>query len=138
MSRGFKISVVLVVVAFVCGIFIMPRLPSERKAHAHNVIDAVQVGLSSFQHNHDRYPTTAEGLIALVERPPTIPAATWHGPYTYLAPDELLTDPWGHKFVYRCPGVHNSDGYDVYSLGPNGKGGNEAIGNWTTPPNANQ
>ena len=133
MSRGFKISVVLVVVAFLCGIFIMPRLSSSRKAHARYVVDAIEAGLSSFLNNHERYPTTAEGLTALIERPPTIPAANWHGPYTYLQSDELLKDPWGHKFVYRFPGLHNPGSFDVFSCGPDGTPDTaDDIGNWSS------
>ena len=43
-------------------------------------------------------------------------------------------DPWGNSYLYKFPGIHNTNGFDVYSLGPHGKGGNEAIGNWEQTP----
>jgi general secretion pathway protein G len=64
-----------------------------------------------------------------MKRPASIPANVWHGPY--LDTNYPRKDPWGRPYVYECPGKHNPESFDLYSLGPNGKGGDEAIGNWT-------
>ena len=49
--------------------------------------------------------------------------------------DEIPKDPWGSDYVYRCPGQHHPDGYDVFSMGPDlHEGGTDDIGNWTTTP----
>jgi len=74
--------------------------------------------LSMFKVDCGRYPTTEEGLNALITRPKDIPAYEWHGPY--FDPPELSKDPWGHEYVYRCPGIHNPDGFDLFSYGPDG------------------
>ena len=96
---------------------------------AESDVAAFKPALNMFEIDIGRYPTTAEGLDALIKRPATIPdGAHWHGPY--LDKSKLPMDPWGRAYIYEIPGKHNPDGYDVYSLGPNGKGGDEAIGNW--------
>jgi general secretion pathway protein G len=54
-------------------------------------------------------------------------ATNWHGPYL----DKLPVDPWGHKYIYEYPGKHNTNGYDLFSAGPDGKAGTgDDIGNW--------
>lgn len=80
-----------------------------------------------------RYPTTAEGLNALITCPTDISPKLWKGPY--LDSSKLLRDPWGHDFVYRCPGIHNTNAYDLYSKGPDGISKSDGddpddIGNW--------
>jgi general secretion pathway protein G len=66
-----------------------------------------------------RYPSTQEGLQALVDRPPQ--AEAWNGPY--LKNRDSLVDPWGRTYLYRVPGQHGE--YDLYSLGADGKEGGE-------------
>jgi general secretion pathway protein G len=91
--------------------------------------------LGMFQVDCGRYPTTAEGLQSLITCPTNLSPKLWKGPYL----DSLnLLDPWGHKFVYRCPGIHNTNAYDLYSMGPDGiskSGGGDPddIGNWLKP-----
>jgi general secretion pathway protein G len=82
-----------------------------------------------FQVDCGRHPTPEEGLAALMQRPPAIPTNLWRGPY--LDVEKIPEDRRGHAFVYKFPGLHNTNGFDAYSLGPYGDGGNEAIGNWT-------
>jgi type II secretion system protein G len=64
-------------------------------------------------------PSAAEGLVPLIVRPYDIPEQRWRGPY--LLVDKIPKDRWGHEYVYRFPGVHNRNGFDIYSLGPDGK-----------------
>ncbi|MEJ5329998.1 MAG: type II secretion system major pseudopilin GspG [Desulfobaccales bacterium] len=75
-----------------------------------------------------RYPTTEEGLQALVKNPGTI--AQWAGPYLDKG---VPKDPWGRDYVYRFPGTHGN-AYDLYSLGADGaeggEGENRDITNW--------
>jgi len=85
--------------------------------------------LGMFKVDCGRHPTTAEGLQALITCPTNISPKLWRGPY--LDSPKLLRDPWGHNFVYRCPGIHNTNSYDLYSAGPDGiKGDLDDIGNW--------
>jgi general secretion pathway protein G len=82
----------------------------------------IAIGLDMYRLDNLRYPTTAEGLKALVERP-TDPVALshWH-PGGYLR--ALPKDPWGHDCQYARPSTHGGD-YDLWSLGP--PGANKAI-----------
>jgi general secretion pathway protein G len=68
------------------------------------------------------YPTTDQGLEALITRPPG--ASRWAGPY--LKGDKLPEDPWGRPFVYRSPSQRPNREFDLYSLGPNGQASGRA------------
>ncbi|MGC9023154.1 MAG: type II secretion system major pseudopilin GspG, partial [Dissulfurimicrobium sp.] len=74
--------------------------------------------LDAFRLDNGRYPTTEEGLKALREKPPGLD--TWNGPYL---PKPIPKDPWGHDYVYRCPGEHGD--YDIISYGRDGQPGGE-------------
>jgi general secretion pathway protein G len=88
----------------------------------------MEVALDAFEIDLSRYPTTAEGLKALVEKPAS-DASEWQ--QAYLKRD-IPKDPWGNDYVYRYPGQYNENGYDLYSLGPDRKlGGDDDITNWS-------
>jgi len=70
--------------------------------------------------DNGRYPSTEEGLAALVRRPST--ASAWNGPY--LKTNGVPKDPWGHDYLYRTPGQNAA--YDIGSLGPEGRQGGSA------------
>ncbi len=89
----------------------------------------IKTALGMFDVDCGRYPTTAEGLEVLFKLPNNTSITNWHGPYIEKVSEPK--DPWGHEFVYRCPGIHNIGGYDLYSMGPDGKDGTaDDIGNW--------
>jgi len=92
----------------------------------------LKTGLGMFEVDIGRYPTTAEGLDALLSKPSDLSITNWRGPYLEKAGDlKNLKDPWGHEYIYRCPGAHNPDRYVLYSMGPDGKDGTpDDIGNW--------
>ncbi|OGX07471.1 MAG: hypothetical protein A2Z88_07200 [Omnitrophica WOR_2 bacterium GWA2_47_8] len=72
------------------------------------------------------FPTTAQGLGALLEAPTESPEPpNWNGPYIEKEP----TDPWGHPYVYVSPGDHRGD-YDLYSKGKDAKKEEDDIVNW--------
>lgn len=77
----------------------------------------------------DRYPTSEEGLAALVEAPAGT-EDTWHGPYV----KQVRSDPWNNDFQYRNPGAHGVGKYDLWSRGVDGADGGEGenadVGNW--------
>jgi general secretion pathway protein G len=105
---------------------------SEAKiARAKIDIRAIGTALDLYRLDNLRYPTTTEGLRALVQ-PPTDPAALsrWHrGGYLRVLPK----DPWGHDYQYAYPSTHGQP-FDLYSLGPSDDG-NKMIKNWLTPSN---
>jgi len=80
----------------------------------------IQAALAQFELRTGRFPTTSEGLEALVERPSTVPESQW--PRRFLA--EFPVDPWGNPFNYRSPGTNGQD-YDLWSNGPDGREGTE-------------
>ena|ERR1039458_4235370 len=133
MKRSTRILFAVIIGTLVLGYFMGtpdhgPN-SSLRKAAAKTDVSEFIEGLRRFQVDCGRYPITEEGLASLMKRPAAIPASSWHGPYTDMP--RIPEDPWDRPYAYKCPGLHNTNGYDVYSLGPKGKGGNEAIGNWT-------
>lgn len=93
------------------------------------VTDSMKTALTTYRIQLGDYPTTQQGLEALL----TAPQGTedrWHGPYIEGG-EKSLIDPWGHPYKYLYPGVHNKDGYDLWSVGPDGVDGtSDDIGNW--------
>ena len=90
------------------------------------------MALDNFKTDCDRFPSTAEGLAALNTRPADIAETKWRGPYLRAA---VPKDHWGHDYVYLCPGIRHTNGFDLYSCGPDGVSktrGDDAddIANW--------
>lgn len=87
--------------------------------------------LATYKIDIGEFPSTSEGLLALLTPPPGKETG-WNGPYLELTPpDKMPVDPWKHAYVYRYPGTHNKDGYDLFSPGEDGIAGNaDDIGNW--------
>jgi len=82
-------------------------------------IQNLGTALDLYRFEVGRYPTTQEGLAALVAAPTG--AARWNGPY--VKKRESLTDPWDRPYGYRSPGQHGA--YDLYTLGADGQPGGE-------------
>ena len=87
-------------------------------------VRTLETALDTFEVDLGRYPTNVEGLRALLVQPPD--PKDWHGPYF----KGKTTDPWGRPYVYRYPGKHNPNGFDLFSLGPDGRGTGDDLGNW--------
>ena len=131
-QRGFTLLELLVVMVIIglLAAYVGPRFfsqigKSEVKA-ARAQIDALEKALDQYRLDLGRYPTTEQGLAALMERPAG--EQRWGGPYLKKA---VPNDPWGRPYVYRQPGEHGE--YDLSSLGKDGQpGGGEAedINNW--------
>ena len=126
-----ELMLVLVILATLAAI-VTPRLTGQSKrakvVAAQSQIAELGTALDAFEISVGRYPTTTEGLPALIQQP-TTEATDWNGPY--LSKNVPL-DPWGNEYQYRCPGQYNPDGYDLYSYGPDGKqGGDDDIANWS-------
>jgi general secretion pathway protein G len=131
--RGFTLLELLVVMVIIglLASYVGPKFfsqigKSEVKA-ARAQIDALEKALDQFRLDLGRYPTTEQGLVALMERPAG--EQKWGGPYLKKA---VPNDPWGRPYVYRQPGEHGE--YDLLSLGkdgqPGGTGEAEDINNW--------
>ncbi len=90
----------------------------EQNAVAVTQIAEFKTALDAFEVDCGRYPSTSEGLSALIVRPLSLGEDRWRGPY--LQGNRIPSDPWGHQFIYLCPGKHNTNAFDVYSLGRDG------------------
>jgi len=137
--RLFVLAQVLALAVMMAGTFGPQRRyandegPGFTLAHVRSDLQGgLKTTLGMFEVDCGRYPTTEEGLKILVSRPGNISVEGWRGPY--FESQEALKDPWGHEYVYRFPGIHNTAGYDLYSCGVDGisKSGNDLddINNW--------
>ena len=122
------VMVILVVLAGVVVTRFGNRTEQARDAAAKTDISAIDTALEAFQVDCQRYPTNEEGLGALIT-PPAGVQDKWKGPY--LKRNALPTDPWNNQYVYRYPGTHNAAGYDLYSMGADGREGGDDIDNWS-------
>jgi general secretion pathway protein G len=128
------IEIMLVVIIIgVLAAMVMPRLSgrSEQAKEAAALADIeanIATALDMYELDNGRYPTTEQGLAALVKKPALSPAATdWHGPYLKREPH----DPWANTYIYKSPGLHNVEDYDLSSCGKDGVEGNaDDITNW--------
>ncbi|MCX5676286.1 MAG: type II secretion system major pseudopilin GspG [Planctomycetota bacterium] len=101
-----------------------------RIAAARVDIANIEVAIDAFELDCGRLPSTEEGLRALLDQPSV--ATGWKGPYLKRGTPK---DPWANLYLYRCPGQHNPNRYDLYSFGLDGLEGTEDdIGNWSEVP----
>lgn len=95
-------------------------------------IRQLEVALTFFEMDNGRYPTTEEGLSALVQPPPAL-GQTWRAG-GYLQGGVVPNDSWSRPFNYACPPTRNAAGFDLWSLGsdgaPGGEGSDADVGNW--------
>lgn len=140
--RGFSLIEVLVVVVIISilAAVVVPRIMDEpdraRVVRAEQDIQALVTALNLYRLDNATYPSTEQGLEALVERPSGEPQPRNYKSGGYL--NELPIDPWGRPYQYLNPGLHGD--VDVWSLGanglPGGEGINAEIGNWTSSNDA--
>jgi general secretion pathway protein G len=137
-SEGFtliELMVVIVILGILAGL-IVPRImgrPEEAKqTKARIQMESIETALKMYKLDNGVYPSTEQGLEALVE-PPTVgelPRAWRQG--GYLEKGKVPKDPWGNPFIYLSPGIHSD--FDLVSYGsdgqPEGEGKNRDIRNW--------
>ena len=119
------VMVILVVLAAVVVPKFTSRSEQARQTAARTDINSFETSLDAFEVDCGRYPSTEEGLQALVNPPSGV--QNWRGPYVKAVP----LDPWRMPYQYRFPGTHNTTSYDVYSTGPDKAEGNDDIDNWS-------
>lgn len=124
-SSGFtliELLVVLVILGLLAGLVgpqVMKYLSSANTDTARLQISDLSAALDLYRLEVGRYPTTEEGLQALVEAPPD--ATRWNGPY--LKKNTVPKDPWNNDYQYRSPGENGP--FDLYSLGADNAEGGE-------------
>ena len=124
-QSGFTLLELLVVLAILglliglVGPRVMQQFGSAKEKIAHQSIERIASVLDIYKVDVGAYPTTEQGLLALIARPSGV--SRWNGPY--LKGDKVPEDPWGRPFVYRLPSQRAGHEYDLYSLGPTGQPG---------------
>jgi general secretion pathway protein G len=136
LQRGFtliEIMVVVVIMGILAALVVpklMGRTDDARIMAARQDISTIMQGLKLYKLDNHRYPTTEQGLQALVSRPTSGPEAKGWKEGGYL--DKLPKDPWGNPYQYLSPGLKGE--VDVFSFGadgqPGGTGNDADIGSW--------
>ena len=122
-SGGFTLLELLVVIVIIglLAAYVGPKyfsqLGKSEVTVAKAQMEAFEKSLDTFRLDVGRYPTTEEGMAALMTAPPTA-AAKWNGPYLKKS---VPADPWGHPYQYRSPGAKSE--YEIVSTGKDGQPG---------------
>jgi general secretion pathway protein G len=132
-----ELLVVITVIAILAGLvspMVFRNVGEAKSTAAKAQIETFGLALDTYYLHNDRYPTTTQGLEALVTAPAAEPLArNWRGPYLKRG---VPLDPWGNPYRFLSPGVVNRSGYDLLSYGRDGKeGGTEEdadLTSWST------
>jgi len=132
-KKAFTLVEIMLVVVIIGALaaMIVPRLSGRSEQAKVSVAKAdiealLATALKLYELDNGNFPTTSQGLEALLEEPGGDPAPpNWNGPYIEKRP----IDPWGQPYVYRSPGQHRLD-YDLSSKGKNRNSDEDDIVNW--------
>jgi general secretion pathway protein G len=141
-QRGFnliEIMVVVVIIGLLASIvapMVSDKADKARIQKAKADMDAIKTALKLYQLDNFNYPTSEQGLTALVTKPSQAPVPRNYSTNGYI--EQLQQDPWGRDYLYASPGEGHP--YDIYTLGADGVSGGEEqnadISVWEQPPKA--
>ena len=127
-----EMMLVLGIIALLVGagaVMFTDVLGTGKKGRAKADLSTLTSALRTYEAQSLILPTTDQGLNALVERPSGRPQPQSWSPVL----KKMMLDPWGHAYTYEYPGKHMDGGYDLMSMGPDGRSGStDDITNWTT------
>ena len=128
--RGGVTLIEMMVVVVIIGLFVAlvgPQIFGQADKAKITAVKAqmehFRTALGSYKLDTGVFPTTEQGLLALIARPSGV--ARWNGPY--LKGEKVPEDPWGRPFVYRAPSQRAGHDFDLYSLGPTGQPSDSAL-----------
>jgi general secretion pathway protein G len=131
-QQGFtliELLLVLVILGVLAAIVVPKfsgRTEQARQTAAASQIATFGTALDSYEVDVGNYPQGKNGLTDLVQQPRE--GTGWKGPYMK---NDIPLDPWGNAYIYECPGKHNTTGYDLSSMGPDGRvGTDDDITSW--------
>jgi general secretion pathway protein G len=113
-----EILVVIVILGLLIGLVapaVLRQLGGARVSIAHQSIERLASILDMYKLDTGSYPTTEQGIRALVAKPAD--TENWNGPYT--TGNQIPVDPWNHPYIYRNPSSRSGHAYDLCSRGPN-------------------
>jgi len=120
----------------IVGAVVFSQVDKARVNTAKTQIKQLESALEFYRLDNARYPSTEQGLLALVHKPSGDPQPRSYRPEGYLQGGQVPKDPWGEDYQYRSPGEHNTYSFDLWSFGADGKPGgddnNADIGNWAS------
>ncbi|WP_215818108.1 type II secretion system major pseudopilin GspG [Zooshikella harenae] len=128
-QSGFTLIEIMVVVVIlgILGALVVPKImsrPDQAKVTvARSDIASIKTALEMYKLDNHNYPSTDQGLEALVSKPSGQPEARNWNPDGYL--EKIPVDPWGRPYQFQAPGNHGK--FDLYSLGADGKKGGEGF-----------
>jgi general secretion pathway protein G len=131
-QRGFtliEIMVVVIIIGLLAALVVpqvLGRLDEARVTKAKSDLQGLETALTLYKLDNFVYPTTEQGLQALVSNPDPSSITHWR-PDGYLP--HLTKDPWGNDYQYANPGTHGL-AYDLFTNGPPGSDASKIVGNW--------
>lgn len=117
------------------GVYYMSgSLDYAKDIKAQSDLSTISMQLKTYEMQNQFLPSAEQGLDALVNAPQSEPLPLrWHQLMT-----KLPNDPWGRSYLYRYPGIYNTNSFDVYTLGADGIESSDDIGNWDAKPTQNR
>jgi general secretion pathway protein G len=139
--RGFTLIEIMAVVLIIgllgtiVGTAIFGQIDRARVTTARSQMKQIEAALDFYRMDNGRYPSTDQGLEALVQPPTIEPIPRNYRPEGYLQGGRVPRDPWDSPYGYLAPGERNPYSFDLWSLGADGQPGGEGtdadIGNWS-------
>ncbi|HJO23268.1 MAG: type II secretion system major pseudopilin GspG [Myxococcota bacterium] len=133
-----EIMAVVIIIGLLTGVVgfqIFQQVDKGRATTARTQISTLEGVLELYRMDNGKFPTTEQGLEALVQEPTSDPIPRNYPAGGYLKGGKVPQDPWHNPYEYEAPGQHNSHAFDIWSLGsdnnPGGQGIDSDIGNWT-------
>jgi len=145
-AQGFTLIEIMAVVLImgllmgIVGVAVFGQVDKARVSTTRGQMKQIESALAFYQMDNGRFPTTDQGLDALINKPSAGVEPNNYRPGGYLQSRQLPVDAWGYPYEYEYPGTYNEGSFDLWSLGadaqPGGEGTDADIGNWVGDPNS--